>query len=68
MASGTVWSWPPITSSSGPRSLLPVSTFAGECSEKFAAAASNSGLPGAGMVQRSYSAADSSSLIAFPKE
>ena len=46
MASGTVWSRPPMISSSGPRSALPVLTFAGECSEKLAPAASNSGLPG----------------------
>jgi hypothetical protein len=40
--------------SSGPRSAFSVLTFAGECSEKFAAAAaSNNGLPGAGIVHRS---------------
>ena len=59
-ASGTVWSLPPVISSSGPRFSLPVSTLAGECGLKLAAAASNSGLPGAGIVQRSYSASDSS--------
>src|ERR1700733_67829 len=37
MASGTVWSWPPITSSSGPRSSFLVWTLSGECREKFAA-------------------------------
>ena len=67
IASGTVWSWPPMISSSGPRPSLSVSTLAGECSEKFAAAASNSGLPGAGMAHRSNSASDSSSLTALPK-
>ena len=55
-----------MISSSGPRPLLAVSTFAGECGLKFAAAASNSGLPGAGIVQRSYRASDSSSGIALP--
>ena len=52
-ASGTVWSLPPVISSSGPRTSLAVSTLAGECGSKLAAAASNSGLPGAGIVQRS---------------
>lgn len=33
---------------------------------KFAAAASNSGLPGAGMVHRANSASDSSSVTALP--
>ena len=45
-ASGTVWSLPPAVTSSGPRDALRVSTFAGELREKFAEAASNSGLPG----------------------
>ena len=49
-ASGTVWSRPPVISSSGPRAALSVSTLAGECGLKLAAAASNSGLPGAGIV------------------
>ena len=39
MASGTVWSLPPMVSSSGPRSWLAVSTSAGECGEKAADAA-----------------------------
>ena len=66
-ASGTVWSLPPMISSSGPRPALSVSTLAGECGLKLAAAASNSGLPGAGMVQRSNSSSDSSAGIALPK-
>ncbi|MFD5597836.1 hypothetical protein, partial [Streptomyces griseorubiginosus] len=51
-ASGTVWSFPPEISSSRPRPLSCVSTFAGECGLKLAEAASYSGLPGAGMVRR----------------
>jgi hypothetical protein len=42
-----------MTSSSGPRPELAVLTFAGECGEKLALAASKSGLPGAGIAQRS---------------
>jgi hypothetical protein len=42
-------------------------TFAGECGAKLADAASNSGLPGDGIVQRSYSSADSAAEIALPK-
>ena len=64
--SGTVWSRPPVISSSGPRPLLAVSTFAGECGSRFADAASNRGFPGAGIVQRACSASDSSSGIALP--
>ena len=44
-----------------------MSTLAGECGLKFAAAASNSGLPGAGIAHRSKSASDSSAGIALPK-
>ena len=68
IASGTVWSLPPMMSSNGPRSELPVLTFAGECGEKLALAASNSGLPGAGIVHFSYSASDSSGETALPNE
>ena len=50
--SGTVWSLPPLIRSSGPRELLWVSTLVDACGLKFAAAASNSGRPGAGTVQR----------------
>jgi hypothetical protein len=46
---------------------LAVSTLAGECGLKLAAAASNNGLPGAGIAQRSNSAADSCSEMALPK-
>src|SRR5579863_4661110 len=67
MAAGTVWSWPPAVSSSGPRVLFPVFTFAGDRGVKFARAASNSGLPGEGTVQRSYRSADSCSGSRFPK-
>src|SRR5262249_28676070 len=49
-AGGTVWSRPPAVTSSGPRVLLPVSTWAGERGVKVAVAASNSGLPGDGMA------------------
>jgi hypothetical protein len=52
---------------SGPRPSLEVLTLSGECGEKFAVAASNSGLPGAGIVQRSKSSLDSSSGRALPK-
>jgi len=45
--------------SSGPRVALPVSTLAGEPGAKLATAASNSGLAGEGIVQRSYSSFDS---------
>ena len=55
-----------MISSSGPRSELPVSTFAGECREKLALAASKSGLPGAGMAHCSYSASDPSGGSALP--
>ena len=51
----------------GPRVGVRVSTLAGECSEKLAAAASNSGLPGEGTTHRSYSASDSSPGSVFPK-
>ena len=67
IAAGTVWSFPPAVSSSGPRVEFPVFTFAGECDEKFADAASNSGWPGDGIVQRSNSSLDSASEIALPK-
>src|SRR4051812_34946132 len=67
IASGTVRSRPPMTSSSGPRWSLWVFTSAGECREKFAVAASNNGLPGAGMVHRSWSWSDSSSGTALAK-
>src|SRR6516164_3576937 len=50
IASGTVWSLPPMVSSSGPRSSFAVLTSAGECGEKAAVAASNSGLAGEGIV------------------
>ena len=66
-ASGTVLSLPPMIRSSGPRAELSVSTLAGECGLKFAAAASNSGLPGAGIAQRSNRLSDSSSGMALPK-
>ena len=42
-------------------------TLAGESGVKFANAASNSGLPGDGIAQRSYSSSDSCSGIALPK-
>jgi hypothetical protein len=42
-----------MISSSGPRSSLSVSTFVSAWGEKLAAAAWNSGLPGAGIVHRS---------------
>ena len=64
--SGTVWSLPPETSSSGPRRALRVSTAAGECDTKFAVAASNSGRPGDGIVHFSCSRSDSSRLSALP--
>jgi hypothetical protein len=47
-----------MVSSSGPLVALSVLTAAGECSEKFAAAASNRGLPGAGMAHFSWRAFD----------
>jgi len=56
-----------MMSRSGPRSAFLVSTLAGECSEKLAAAASNSGLPGDGTTHSFHSSADSSSVRAFPK-
>ncbi len=67
IASGTVWSRPPMISRSGPRASLSVSTFAGECGLKLAAAASKSGLPGAGIVHRANSSSDSSAGMALPK-
>ena len=57
MASGTVWSLPPMVSSSGPRSWFAVSTLSGECGEN--AAASDSGRAGDGIVHRSCKASDS---------
>ena len=62
IATGTVWSWPPAISSSGPRSLLRVSTAAGELRVKLARASSNKGLPGEGMVQWSNSSAECCAL------
>jgi hypothetical protein len=50
---GTVWSFSPAMSSSGPRVTFFVSTFAGELGLTFANAASNGGRPGDGMAQRS---------------
>ena len=44
-----------------------MSTLAGEFGEKLALAASNSGLPGAGIAHRSYSASDSCGGIALPR-
>ena len=67
-ASGTVWSCPPVMSSSGPRLLLFTSTAAGECGAKLAVAASNSGLPGAGIAHRANSSSDSAWLTALPNE
>src|SRR6202035_2500614 len=67
MAGGTVGRRRPAVSSSGPRVLFPVLTFAGDRGVKFARAASNRGLPGEGTVQRSYNSADSCSGSAFPK-
>ena len=64
--SGTVWSLPPVINRSGPPISLAVSTLAGEWGLKLAAAASNSGLPGAGIVHFSNSESDSSSEIALP--
>src|SRR4051812_43694019 len=64
---GAVRSFPPAVTSSGPRVALRVSTLAGEPGQMFATAASNSGLPGDGIVQRSYNAFDSSSERALPK-
>ena len=65
-ASGTVWSSPPMTSSSGPRSGLPVSTLLGEWRWKLALAASKSGWPGAAIAHWSNKEFDSSSLTALP--
>jgi hypothetical protein len=56
-----------MVSSSGPRSSFAVSTWAGECGEKAAAAASNRGRAEDGIVHRSYRALDSSSDRALPK-
>jgi hypothetical protein len=53
-------------SSSGPRFSLWVSTAAGELLAKLANAASNSGRPGDGIVQRSCSASDSAASSALP--
>ena len=44
-----------------------MATLAGECGLKLAAAASNNGLPGAGIAHRSKSSSDSSAGIALPK-
>jgi hypothetical protein len=44
-----------------------VLTLAGECREKVAAAASNSGRPGAGMAHRCYRVSDSSASRVLPK-
>src|ERR1700722_15468002 len=67
MASGTVWSLPPIVSKSGPRSGLSVSTLSGEWGERLGAAASKRGRPGDGTAHLSYSSLDSSSETALPK-
>ena len=67
MAPGTVWFSPPMVSSSGPRSSFAVSTLSGECGEKAAVAASNSGLAGDGIVHRPCKALDSSSDRVLPK-
>ena len=64
--SGTVWSWPPAISRSGPRSSLWVSTLAWECGVKLAVADWKIGRPGDGIVQRSQSSSDSSSGMALP--
>jgi hypothetical protein len=64
--SGTVWSAVPEMRSSGPRSLLSVSTAACACTTKLAAAAWKRGRAGDGIVHRSYSSADSSSVTALP--
>src|SRR3954452_12751547 len=63
---GIVRSLPPAMSSSGPRISLAVSTVAGECGLKLAAAASHSGLPGDGIAHRSWSSSDSSRDTALP--
>jgi len=52
IAAGTVWSCPPAISSRGPRVLLRVLTLAGDRRDRFAEAASNSGLPGEGQRYR----------------
>ena len=56
-----------MISSSGPRPSLPALTLSGQCSQELAAEASSSGLPGAGIAQRSYKSSDSSSDRALPK-
>src|SRR6266540_3464751 len=66
IAGGTVWSLPPAVRRSGPRVAFLVLTFAGELGTKFANAAWNSGRPGDGIVQRSYSSRDSISVSALP--
>ena len=48
MAHGIVWSFSPEMMSSGPRSGLSVSTLTSVHGLRFAVAAWNSGLPGAG--------------------
>ena len=67
IASGTVWSLPPMVSSSGPRSSLFVSTLVSACGLKLALAAWNSGRAGEGIVHLSNSSPDSSSSDALPK-
>src|SRR5512132_3497394 len=64
---GTVWSAVPAVISRGPRAELSVLTATGERREKLAVAASNRGLPGDGMAQRSHSASDSAASRALPK-
>jgi hypothetical protein len=56
-----------MVSSSGPRLEFPVLTASGECSVKFAVAASNSGLAGAGIAHRWYRPLESCSGRALPK-
>lgn len=53
VASGTVWSSVPVTSSSGPRRGLRVSTRACARGARFASAAWKTGRAGAGIAQRS---------------
>ena len=65
IAHGTVWSFSPEISSSGPRSGFSVSTLTSDHGLKFAVAPWNSGAPAAGTANCSCSAFASSSLTAL---
>jgi len=67
IAHGTVWSFSPEMSRSGPRSGFLVSTFASVHGLRFAVAAWKIGAPGAGTAKDSYSSLASSSLTALAK-